>query len=59
MSSRTYEANIYGHDLDVSYPPKSDYREKSIQITHIYLSFQRRCQRVKINSLNVTQIANI
>lgn len=68
MSSTNYEASIFGHDLDalvishnlhISYPPKSNCRDESIEITHIYLSFQRRCQYVNINSFNITQKSNI
>ena len=46
MSSRIHEANDYGHNLNllvilhelqVSYPTRRGSREKSIQITHVYL----------------------
>ena len=46
MSSENYEANGFGHNLDlliishwlhVSYPMRNGCREKSIWITHIYL----------------------
>ena len=64
MSYKKYEANGYGCNLDlliilhsvlVSYPSRSGCREKSIQITHVYLI----CQKCVLSITNVRTTAQV
>jgi hypothetical protein len=64
MSYKNYEANGYGcnldlliilHSLRVSYTSRSGCREKSIQITHVYLI----CQKCVLSITNVRTTAQV